>query len=259
MRRLTLAAALLAISVIALIGGLVTVTMNAAAPRTVGGQAVPTRRSTTPHSTAPRSTTQHSTTPRPTSGTPTVAPLRTQDNWTTLSNPASGLSYQIPPAGWSTNPQLGTVGSVTLAQGAQRTAYTCGTPLERLLRGVLGSGSAPRTDPANVASAVAQTAAVQYYSTNGTAPQVTMAPAQPVQRSTQTGTTLHGALVRAMVTQHADPCLASQGEILVFVLQFPDHDGVLLVNADVAGGPAQPAPATDGELRSIVDTARPTK
>ena len=255
MRRLTLAAVLLAISVIALIGGLVTVTMNAAAPRTVGGQAVPTQSSTptTPHPTTPHST------PRPTSGTPTVAPLRTQDNWTTLSNPASGLSYQIPPAGWSTNPQLGTVGSVTLAQGAQRTAYTCGTPLERLLRGVLGSGSAPRTDPANVASAVAQTAAIQYYSTNGTAPQVTVAPAQPVQRRTQAGTTLNGALVRATVTQHADPCLASQGEILVFVLQFPDHDGVLLVNADVAGGPAQPAPATDGELRSIVDTARPTK
>jgi hypothetical protein len=237
----TLVGALLAIGALAVVAGLVTVVTNAAKPQAVNGHAQPVPTATTTRR-----------------GTSPVPPPRTHDDWTTLSNPASGLSYQIPPANWSTNPQVGTVGSVTLAQGAERTAYTCGTPPERLLRGVLGSGSAPRTTPVDVASAAAQTAAVEYYSTNGTPPRVTVDSTQPVLRRTRAGATLTGVLLRATVTQHADPCLASQGEILVFVLQFPDHDGVLLVNADVAGGPAQPAPATDGELRSIVDTARPT-
>jgi hypothetical protein len=131
--------------------------------------------------------------------------------------------------------------------------------LERLLRGVLGSGSAPHVDPAGLAASVAQSAAFQYYATGSSLPKVTVDRAQPVSRRTKSGMTLHGVLVHATATQHADPCLAGQGELLVFVLQFPDHDGVLLVNADVAGGPAQPAPATDGELRTIVGTAQPTK
>jgi hypothetical protein len=190
---------------------------------------------------------------------PITVPPAPQDGWTTLSNPASGLSYQIPPANWSTSPQDGSVAQVTLAQGAERSAYTCGKPPERFIRGVLGSGSAPGTDPATLAEAVAQAAATQYYSTDGAAPPtVTVDQAQPVTRKTDSGATLRGATVRAIAHQHADPCLAGEGEVLVFVLRFPDHDGVLLVNADVAGGPASPAPATDRELMRIVSTARPT-
>jgi hypothetical protein len=240
-RGVTLGGVLVLIGLLALVGGLVTVGRNAAAPRTVPGTAHPV-----PTSAAQRSD-------------GTVAPFRAQDDWTTLSNPDSGLSYQIPPTGWSTNPQVGKVGSVTLAQGAERTAYTCGKPLERLLRGVLGSGSAPHIDPGSLAASIAQSAANQYYATGSSLPKVAIGPARPVQRRTRSGALLRGVLVRATATQHADPCLASTGELLVFVLQFPDHDGVLLVNADVAGGPAQPAPATDGELLTIVGTARPTK
>ncbi len=185
-------------------------------------------------------------------------PLPPQAGWTTLSNPVSGLSYQVPPTGWSTNPENGTVAPVTLTQGAERSAYTCGKPPERLIRGVLGSGSAPRTDPSALAETVAEEAASQYYTTGDQPAQVTVDPAQPIRRTTGSGTSLPGALARAIVHQHADPCLASEGEVLVFVLQFADHDGVLLVNADVAGGPAQPAPATDRELRAIISTAHPT-
>jgi hypothetical protein len=241
--RLTLAGALLTVGVLAAGAGLVTLAMDGrAAP--VPGHAGPV-----PSGTGARS--------RPTTST-SVAPVVPQDNWTTLINPASGLSYQIPPAGWTTAPQAGQLGAVTLAQGAERTAYTCGTPPERLLRGVLGSGRAPRTDPATLAVTVARAAAVQYYSTGGTPPKVTVDPAEGVRRGTRSGATLDGVLVRAIATQHADPCLASQGEILVFVLRFPDHDGVLLVNADMSGGPDSPAPATDRELRAIVGTAGPT-
>lgn len=179
-----------------------------------------------------------------------------RDEWDTLSNPASGLSYQIPPRDWRVNPDVGSVGSVRLAQGAELTAYTCGSPPERLLRGVLGSGSAPRTDPTNLANSLATAAANEYYH-DSAAPTVKVDPPQPITR-TSGGKKLPGVLVRAVASQHADTCLASQGEVLVFVLQFGDHDGVLMVNGDLAGGPADPAPSTDAELRAIVGTAQPT-
>jgi hypothetical protein len=222
-----------------------------------GDDAVAGRAAPAVHGSAPPS--QPATRPPSVPGNAAlVAPLVPQPDWTTtLSNPASGLTYQIPP-NWSTDPQNGTIASVALAQGAQRTAYTCGKPVERLLRGILGSGSAPKADPASLAAAVAQAAATQYYATDSAPPSVTLLPAQPVARTTKAGTTLRGVLVRGIATQHADPCLASRGEVVVFVLQFADHDGVLLVNADVAGGPASPAPATERELLTIVGTARPT-
>jgi hypothetical protein len=187
-----------------------------------------------------------------------ASPVIPRPGWTTLSDPGSGLSYQIPPTGWSTNPDVGTAGSVALRQGANRTAYVCGTPPERLLRGVLGSGSSPRTDPAALADAVASSAAGQYYRNSGNPPTIKLDPPQPVRRTTHQGVVLTGVLVRAVATQHVDPCLASSGEVLVFVLRFSDHDGVLVVNGDLAGGPATPAPATDAELRTIVGTATPT-
>jgi hypothetical protein len=174
-----------------------------------------------------------------------------QDEWSTLSDPASGLTYQIPPTDWHTNPDVGSAGPVALTQGAERPAYTCGNPIERLLRGVLGSGSAPRTDPTTLADSVATAAANQYYH-DSAAPTVKLDPPQKITRKG-----LDGVIVRAVATQHADKCLASTGEVLVFVLRFGDHDGVLVVNGDLAGGPTNPAPATDAELRAIVGTAQP--
>jgi hypothetical protein len=229
--------------------GTVTTIVVAGGHHTVAGRAAPADRTPGNTTTAPQSSS---------SSRPPVAPLVPQDGWSTLSGPASGLSYQIPPGTWATKPTDGTVGSVVLEQGAERTAYTCGKPVERLLRGLLGSGTAPRIDPAGLATAVAQAAATQYYATNSSPPTVMVDPAQRMVRSTRAGVTVRGVLVRAMATQHADPCLATTGEVLVVVLQFPDHDGVLLVNADVAGGPHDPAPATDQELRTIVGTVHPT-
>jgi hypothetical protein len=230
--------------------GAVTAIVVAGGDHAVAGRAAPAEH-TPVGTTAPL-------TPPTSSSRPPVEPLAPQDGWSTLSNPASGLSYQIPPGTWATQPTNGTVGSVTLAQGAERTAYTCGKPVERLLRGLLGSGGAPRIDPAGLATAVAQAAATQYYATNSAPPKVTVDAALPMERKTRAGVTIHGVLVRATATQHADPCLATTGEVLVVVLRFADHDGVLLVNADIAGGPHDPAPATDRELRTIVATVHPT-
>jgi hypothetical protein len=194
----------------------------------------------------------------PSASGPPVAPYTPQQGWTTLSNPASGLSYQVPPTHWASDPDVGTAGAVTLAQGADRDAYTCGTPAERLLRGVLGSGATPAIDPTGVGEAVAASAATQYYANGDTPPTVKVDPPQPVQRRTRSGQTLNGVLVRAVADQSTDKCLAGQGEVLVFVLAFGDHDGVLVVNGDTAGGPATPAPSSDKELSEIIGTAQPT-
>jgi hypothetical protein len=187
----------------------------------------------------------------------TTAPAGQQAGWTTLRNPTSQLSYQIPPSNWTTQTDDGSVGPVTLSQGARRSAYTCGTPAQEYLRGELGSGVAPVADPAQVATALAYTAASQYYATSGTGPQVAVGAAQPVQRTTPSGKTISGAIVQATATQTSAPCLASKGEVLVLVLRLANQDAVLLVNGDLTGGPASPAPATQDELQKILASATP--
>jgi hypothetical protein len=127
-----------------------------------------------------------------------------------------------------------------------------------LWRGLLGSGSAPDTEPATLAAAVARDAVTAYYGTVSKPPQVEVAPASPITRRTPNGLILAGAVVTATASQHANPCVASEGEVQVFVLRFADHDGVLVVNTDIAGGPTDPGPGTDDEIRAIIDSAQPT-
>jgi hypothetical protein len=187
----------------------------------------------------------------------TPADQAPDDTWTTLRNAASGLSYQIPPSLWTPQTNDGTDGPVNLRNGARRTAYTCGTPGQEYVRGELGSGTAPAAGPDQVATALAYTAASQYYSSGSQGPRISVDPAQPVQRRTPSGKTVQGAVVRAIATQNADKCLADRGEVLVLVLQLTDSDAVLVVNGDLSGGPATPAPPTEDELRKILDSAVP--
>lgn len=195
---------------------------------------------------------------RPIAGQPVASSgNQSDDNLTTLRNPASGLSYQIPPALWTPQTDDGTDGPVDLRNGARRTAYTCGTPGQMYVRGELGSGTAPAAGPGQVATALAYTAASQYYATGSTNPQVNLDPAQTVTRRTPSGRTVDGAVVRAIATQSADKCLAARGEVLVLVLQLANADAVLMVNGDLAGGPATPAPPGDAELTKILDSATP--
>jgi hypothetical protein len=189
-------------------------------------------------------------------------PLGPHPDWTTLINQASGLRYQIPPSGWRPeNAAGGNIGQVQLRQGAYFTAYTCGTPARIYQRGQLGSGSAPKTDPALLATSLARLAATSYYTPPGgtTPPTITVAPAEPVQRTLANGSTINGVQVEAIANQQSDPCLASQGEVLVLVFTLGERDAVLIVDGDTQGGPASPPPATDDELQAILDTATPTK
>lgn len=200
----------------------------------------------------------------PIAGTAVVGeppPLGPHPDWTTLINPDGKLEYQIPPTGWRPeNAAGGNIGQVQLRQGAYFTAYTCGSPAKIYQRGQLGSGSAPKTDPTVLATSLARLAATDYYTPAGstTNPMITVAGPEPVQRMLADGTTVSGVQVEAIANQQADPCLASQGTVLVLVLALADRDAVLVVDGDTQGGPADPPPATVDALQAILDTATPT-
>ena len=192
-------------------------------------------------------------------GTPEAqhADLPPAQSWTTLRNQAAGLQYQIPPGLWTPETDNGTDGPVSLRDGARRTAYQCGNPSQLYVRGELGSGTAPAAGAAQVATALAYTAASQYYATGAKGPQITVGAPTTTTRTTPSGKSVTGAIVQAIASQSADPCLASRGEVLILVLQMGNADAVLMVNGDVAGGPANPAPATADELTRILASATP--
>jgi hypothetical protein len=186
---------------------------------------------------------------------PLPSPLK--PDWTTLINPAVGLSYQVPPTDWTPKPEVGTTGTVTLTQGATRSPYNCGSPAALYLRGAMGSGRAPKVDPRTIATAVATAAAQQFYVSGSGEPQITVVDPKPVSRQTPTGHTVTGVLAQVHTTETGDPCLASTGEIYVLVLALSDHDAVFMVSGDLTGGPADPKPPTDNELRTMIDSAQP--
>ena len=193
---------------------------------------------------------------------PRAPPLGPHPDWTTLINPQGGLRYQIPPTGWrQENAAGGNVGQVQLRQGAYLTAYTCGTPARIYQRGQLGSGSAPKADPALLATSLARLAATSYYTPPGstTSPTITVAGPEPVTRVLDDGTSVTGVQVEAIANQQGDPCLDSEGEVRVRVFARADRDAVLVVDADTEGGPASPPPATNDQLQAILDTAVPTR
>jgi hypothetical protein len=189
-------------------------------------------------------------------GTEVPLPTPVEPNWPTLINPAAGLSYQIPPTDWTSEPAVGSAGSVMLTTGATRSPYTCGSPPALYLRGSMGGGTAPKVDPSALATSVAMAAAQAQYVSGKIAPDVTVGKPTNVSRKTHDAT-VSGALVKVVVTTHGDQCLATAGEIYVLVLALADHDAVLMVGGDVGGGPADPKPPTDAELTSIIDTAQP--
>jgi hypothetical protein len=175
---------------------------------------------------------------------------------TELINPDSELGYRLPAAGWRPEPTIGPVGTITLDQGALRTPYQCGGSV--YARGQLGSGRAAVTDPGVLAASMASAAASQFYSettpTGTSTPTVHRGTTSAIQRRLPNGQLVSGAIATAIATQSADRCLASRGEIVVLVLRLPDRDAVLVVNGDLAGGPPDPAPATDAELKGIIDS-----
>ncbi|HWE88958.1 MAG TPA: hypothetical protein VG317_05785 [Pseudonocardiaceae bacterium] len=176
-----------------------------------------------------------------------------------LINPDSKLTYRLPAADWRPEPTIGEVGVIALNEGALRTPYQCDGA--EYARGQVGSGQATPADPATLASSVANEAAGQFYSittaTGTSAPTVHNGASRPVRSRLPNGKLVSGAVSIAYAAQTASRCLASRGEVVVLVLRLADRDAVLVVNGDLDGGPADPAPATDSELESIVNSATP--
>ena len=176
---------------------------------------------------------------------------------TELINSDSGLSYRLPVTNWRPEPTIGAVGTITLNNGALRSPYECGSGYDA--RGQLGSGRAAVADPALLARSVASQAAAQFYSetlpTGPLTPTVTAGTTTTTQRRLPNGQVVSGAIATAFATQKTDPCLAARGEVAVLVLRLSDRDAVLVVNGDLSGGPAHPAPPAQGELMGIIDSA----
>lgn len=180
-------------------------------------------------------------------GTTSVAAVQT------VRGPA--LTYQVP-GDWTVAEQAGPEpdGGIALTGVADGPRYECGSAdFVRGLAGTLVVPSGP--DPGELASTVARDFATSGYQVNGP-PEVQVG--SPTPRDVGG---LDGVLVEAtVVASSSDGCLATDGVVLALAVPLPDgaSTAVLLVNGDLAGGPAEPPSPQRADLDAIVDSARPT-
>ena len=166
---------------------------------------------------------------------------------------AAGLTFSVPPE-WTPSPGSGLTVAGAAVQGVQNgDPYACGgAEYVRVFSGValLAAG----VPPAAAAEQVAREAGAVLYRTGAGelaqvstgAPRAVDAGGAPAQ------------LVEARVRASPDPCLASEGLLLVLAVPVAEGTAVLVVSADSAGGPAG-APAVPGraELDAVIASARP--
>lgn len=222
-------------------GSAVVLATGCAAP--IRGTAVAAPTADRPSSTAP-------TTSPTTSVPPPNRPERpepTRAGWQVVVDPLSGLAYDVPPD-WT-----GGFGEVQLPSGplgasSSVASYDCGGL--GFIRGVTAAGTRPPGDLAQTATALAQEIGMELYSTAGPV-QVAVGPARPL---SQGG--VPAVVVDAVVTSPPDPCLATSGAVTVLVLDAGTQQQVFFGNVDLAGGPPEPAPRVEQELREIAATVR---
>lgn len=166
---------------------------------------------------------------------------------------AAGLTFSVPPE-WTPAPGSGVAVAGTDLQGVQNgDPYACGGgDYVRVISGValLAAG----VPPAAAAEQVAREAgAVLYRTSAGELAQVSTATPRAVDAG--------GApaqLVEAHVRASPDPCLASEGLLLVLAVPVAEGTAVLVVSGDSAGGPAgAPAVPDREELDAVIASARP--
>jgi hypothetical protein len=141
-----------------------------------------------------------------------------------------------------------TLSDVTLYFPATLSSYQCEG--KEYGRGGLGAGTVAKSDPTQEATTIAKAFGADFYSSS-TAPKVETG--QPKQVTSRTG---KGVQVDATVTTTGNACLASKGKVSVLLLEGATEYKYLVVNGDVTGGPATPAPPTEADLQKIVDSAR---
>lgn len=186
-----------------------------------------------------------------------TAPPITPKNpgWQLIHNPDLQFAYEAPPS-WQplgTSYQSRSLPNVTVTHIAALGDYSCGG--KTLSRGTLGSTSVAKGDLAAIATNVARSLGDELYA-QVPGHQVRPSPPRQVTRDGPKGP-VSGVQVDAAVTGPADPCTASSGVVKVLALEASDRVVLLIVNGDLAGGPATPAPPAEADLQRIVDSGRP--
>jgi hypothetical protein len=175
--------------------------------------------------------------------------------WQVIDNRDLQFAYEVPPS-WQqlgTSYQSSSLPNVTMSHIASFGDYSCGG--RTLGRGTLGSTSVAKGDPAAIATNFARSLGDELYA-QVPHHQVVVGPPRQTNRDGPDGP-INGVQVDAAVTGPPDPCTASRGVVKVLALEARDRVVVLVVNGDLAGGPATPAPPAETDLQRIVDSARP--
>jgi hypothetical protein len=195
---------------------------------------------------------------REVSGTPlaqatatTKDPLSPRNaGWSVIKNDRAKLLYEVPPD-WEPIPggsfRSKSMPDITLYGPASLTSYQCEG--NGYSRGGIGAGVVPKSDAATVATTLAKGFGEEFYS-SGTAQVETSSPKQVTVNG------IAGVQVDGVVTTTGNACLATKGKVSVLVIPGPVEYQVLVVNGDLAGGPATPPPPAEDDLRKIVTSAR---
>lgn len=163
------------------------------------------------------------------------------------------LTYGVPPD-WV----IGPVGAPSVL-GVEFTGTAAAAPYEcdgrSFLRGVVTSALAPEQGPpAGVAATFARALGTAYYGSSADVPpEVTLSDPRTVDVGGASATRIE-ATVRTVAD---DGCLATEGRLIV--LAFPlgaSGTALLVVNGDVAGGPAEPPSPDPAVLEAIARSAR---
>lgn len=182
----------------------------------------------------------------------TAGPGREQVALTTIRT--GTLSYDVPAEWMQGDEPLDSSLGLDFAGVARGPAYECGG--QSFLRGVVASTVVSSPVPAeSVASTTARVLAAEYYvQRDGAAPAVAVGPA----RSIDVGGVPASLVEATAVTGTDDGCLATDGVVKVLAVPLgSDGVAVLVVNGDVAGGPAGAPPNPDpATLDAIVASAR---
>ncbi|MFD1050269.1 hypothetical protein ACFQ1S_34475, partial [Kibdelosporangium lantanae] len=120
-----------------------------------------------------------------------------------------------------------------------------------------GAGTFPKSDPGQVGQKFAKAYGDDLYASGGKPNTVVADPKKITDFAGPNGKVFSGVQVDAAITSSGNQCLASTGRVSVLVIDDgTDNYKVFLVNADIAGGPATPAPPLDSEVQKILDSAR---
>jgi hypothetical protein len=213
------------------------------------------RGGSTPEAQNTPTPTTESSSPPPSSSTK-ADPLKPRNaGWSVIKNEKAQLIYEVPPT-WAVVPNgsLSTkaMPSVVMSSPATIGSYQCEN--NKYTRGGLGAGSVAKSDLAKAATDIAKAFGADFYS-SGTATVQAAEPKQVTHKDVN-GKSVKGVQVDAIITTTGNNCLATKGKVSVLVLDPGEDYQFFVVNGDLEGGPATPAPPTEAELQKIVDNAR---